>query len=252
MRRFSTKLSAALTCLREDDGLESLRIEHEGRPGRSGHYAYIDDKEVGRAAIAQDATALARRAFPDQMPPNASAYRIQSIFVDDVYQGRGIGKKLYLAILDWYGPGTRLFNSNTEPDAVATLGSLARRGLIELQWRGGMHIMWRTGTEPTGNKVRYETNLSGMRGRFDGDAVKLSDDPADLRKFVKATGAGSSGYAGIFDIDVKVGDSSYTLMLHSSPNKEIETTEPGVFLARSDFGVDKFLEILRSLGMTIE
>lgn len=122
---------------------EPFRVEPSPEEGAEGTYqlrqgeAIVGRISLGRASARGMEAESARGMFPDVVKEGETVSRIHEIEIDDPrMHGKGLGQQLYLEGMrrhgaDWY------YNSQADPGAVNALEALARKGLVELRWRGG-------------------------------------------------------------------------------------------------------------------
>jgi GNAT superfamily N-acetyltransferase len=86
-----------------------------------------------------DTARTARSMFKDAPIGDAPVHRTNEIYLKPSMRGQGVGQQAYLAHAA-NNPQAWHYNSQIEPAARNSLEQLADRGLIDLNWRGDMHL----------------------------------------------------------------------------------------------------------------
>ena len=112
-----------------------------------GRELHLAGKRIGETRFRKsNDVQAARRVIPDAgVEVGDKTYRIGGIDLDSAERDKGLGKLLYLDMMDSVPPGAWFYNSQSSEKASRALQSLSRNGLIELHW------MKRKGTDVVGS-----------------------------------------------------------------------------------------------------
>lgn len=114
-------------------GLDIRTVEHAGHP--SGAVEIWGDKDLPIGEVALNTQTphqenMIREMF--NVPDSESVTRMGGIWLDESLRNQGVGKRLYLEMADkvdgW------IWNNQSSDDAIRTLDSLERDGLLEVKW----------------------------------------------------------------------------------------------------------------------